>query len=143
MPAVGQGIVAEFFCAAVMAGHPFKANVARYASGAELVQRLAGNRVALALASLRPAALSEVRKLRLALRPGEPAFSLTAENVRSGDYPLALPLQMVFPLKEAARLRPLLTFLLSDEFSAVPVRADLTVLSAAARAQLVQAFAKN
>jgi phosphate transport system substrate-binding protein len=143
LPAEGQGIAAEFFRAEVLEGRPFKSNVTRYASRAELAQRLAGNRAALVLASARPAALSDVRQLRIAARPGEPAFSPTPENVRSADYPLALPLQIVFRREAAPRLHPLLVYLLSNEFSAVLARAELTTVSPAARAQFVQALPKN
>jgi phosphate transport system substrate-binding protein len=52
-----------------------------------------------------------VRLVRVAVRAGEPAFSPTPENLSSGDYPLALPLQIVFRREATARLRPLLKFL--------------------------------
>jgi hypothetical protein len=39
VPAVGQGIVAEFFRATVLVDRPFKSTVARYGTDAELAQR--------------------------------------------------------------------------------------------------------
>jgi phosphate transport system substrate-binding protein len=135
LPAAGQGIAVEFFRTAVLGERPFKSTVERYATPGELARRLAGDRRGLALAAVRPPAAPGIKLVRLAARAGEPAYSPTPENVHSGDYPLALPLRMVFRRAAARRLQPLLQFLLSNEFVPVLERAQVVPLAPAARRQ--------
>jgi len=143
VPAVGQGIAVEFFRQSILKDRPFKSTVARYATPAELVTRLTGDRRALALAPVRPPDSPGLRIVRVAARAGEPAFSPTGENLHSGDYPLALPLRIVFRRESAMALRPLLRFLFGDEFAPVLERAGVVPLAAAARRQQTAAFEKN
>ena len=65
------------------------------------------------------------------------------ENAYSGDYPLALPLRIVFRRESAAALRPLLRFLFSDGFTPVLERASLVPLATTARRQQTAALEKN
>lgn len=143
VPAVGQGIAVEFFRQAVLKDLPFKSTVGRYATPAELVTRLTGDHRAMALAPVRPVDSPGLKVVRVAARVGEPAFSPTPENLHSGDYPLALPLRIVFRRESAPTLRPLLRFLLGDEFTPVLERAGVVPLPATARRQQVAALEKN
>ena len=143
IPVVGQGIAAEFFRQNVLKGRPFKSTVGRYASSAELVLRLTGDRRAMALAPVRPAEAASLRLVPVALRADEPAFSPTPENLHSGDYPLGLPLRIVVRSASAQSLRPLLRFLLSDDFAAVLEHAEVVPLAPAARRQQLSLLEKR
>ena len=142
VPAVGQGIAVEFFRQTILGDRRFKSTIERYATPAELVLRLTGDRRGLALAPVRPSDAAGLKIVRLAVRAGEPAFSPTAENLHSGDYPLALPLRMVFRRESARTLRPLLQFLLGDAFVPVLEQAGVIPLAPAARRQQATALEK-
>jgi phosphate transport system substrate-binding protein len=142
IPAVGQGIAVEFFRHAVLKDRPFNATVSRYGTVAELKLRLTGERQGLALAAMRPPNLPGLKIVRVAAKANDPAYSPTPENVHSGDYPLALPLRIVFRREAAARLRPLLRFLLSDELAPVLEQAQVIPLAPAARQRQLVALEK-
>jgi len=134
-PAAGAGPTAEFFRAVVLHGGSFKSNVGRYDSLAELAPRLSGDSRAIALAA---APLPEARAGKIvpvSLRAGEPAYLPTPENLHSGDYPLRLPLQVVFRRESRRTVQPLLRFLFSDEAAPLLDQAGLVPLPAAARHQ--------
>ena len=142
VPAVGQGIMAEFFRQTVLQERPFRSTVVRYAAPADLAFRLAGDRQALALAPARPPNAPGLKIVPVAARTGEPAYSPTPENLRSGDYPLGLPLRIVFRRESAQALRPLLRFLFSDDFAALLEPAGVIPLAPAARQQQLLAIEK-
>lgn len=142
VPAVGQGIAVEFFRQAVLQNGPFNPTVARYATPTELTLRLAGERRALAIAPGRWPNTPGIKIVRVAVRANEPAFSPTPENLHSGDYPLALPLRIVFRHERGRALRPLLRFLFSNEFAPMLERAQVVPLAPAARQQQVVALEK-
>lgn len=142
VPAVGQGIAVDFFRQTVLQDRPFKSTVGRYATPAELALRLTGERRVLALAAGRGSNAPGGKVVRVAVRAGEPAFSPTPENLHSGDYPLALPLRVVFRRERARALRPVLRFLFSEEFAPVLEQAQIVPLAPAARQQQLAALEK-
>jgi phosphate transport system substrate-binding protein len=142
LPAVGQGITAEFFRRTVLQERPFRSPVVRDASPAEMVLKLAGDRRALALAPARPPNTPGIKVVPVAARANDPAYFPTPENLHSGDYPLSLPLRVVFRRESTPALRPLLRFLFSDEFAPLLERAGLIPLAPAARQQHSLAFEK-
>ncbi len=142
VPAVGLGIGVEFFRQIVLGNRPFQTTVARYATPAELVLRFAGDHRAMALAPVRPPNGVDLKIVPVAASAKEPAFSPTPENLHSGDYPLALPLRIVFRRDMTQTLRPLLRFLFSDELVLILEQAQLIPLAPAARRQQRSAFEK-
>ncbi len=132
-PAAGFGLTAAYFRRAGLRDQPFRSQVGRYASAADLVQRLAGDSRALAIASALPPGATEFKVVPVAAQAGDPAFSPTAANLQSGDYPLGLPLVIVFRRESAERLWPVLRFLLSDEAAALLERAELVPAPSAQR----------
>lgn len=142
-PMAGAGMTAEFFRHAVLGGHPLKSQVIRYASPADLVDRLTADRRVMALAGNRPKNSPEVKVLNLAVRTGEPAFPPTPDNIVSGDYPLRLPLRLVYRRDAESGLSGLLAWLWSDEVAEIFGRADLVPLPASARQQQAQMLEKN
>jgi hypothetical protein len=141
LPVAGQGITADYFRQTVLGDRSFKSSVVRYATFAELMPGLTGERRGLALAAV-PPPMPGAKIVRVALRAREPAFSPTPENLYSGDYPLALPLRVVFRRGSGATVRPWLRFMFSDEFARVLEQARLVPLAPAARQRQLAVLAK-
>ena len=141
-PAVGRGIAVEFFRHVVLHDRVFKSTVTRYATPSELAVRLAADGRIIAIAPMRPNGNAAAKVVPVALRANEPAFTPTPENLHSGDYPLRLPLRIVFRRESAAALRPLLRFLFSDGLAAKLGVADVVPLASAARRQQILAVEK-
>ena len=143
VPAVGVGLAADFFRHTVLHDRAFKATVARFDTSADLMARLAGDSRIIALAPAPPRGMPSARVVALAARAGDPAFLPTPENLHSGDYPLRLPLWLVFRREWTPTLRPLLRFLFSDEAASLFDGAGLAPLPSAARRQQLLALEKN
>lgn len=141
-PVAGFGIVSDFFRHAVLRDRNFKANVVRYESAADLPVLFAGDSRAIVLASAPPSKPGVAKLVPVALRPDEPAFLPTPENLRSGDYPLRLPLCIAFRRESALPLLPLVRYLFSDELVIQLERAQVVPLPVAARRQQVAALEK-
>jgi phosphate transport system substrate-binding protein len=141
VPAVGRGIAVEFFRHVVLHDRAFKSTVGRYATLAELPNRLQADGRAIALAAVRPVD-SALRAVPVALRAGEPAFSPTPENVHSGDYPLRLAVRLVCRHDARPGLAPLLRHFFSDAIAARLELAELQPLLASARRQQALALEK-
>ena len=62
-----------------------------------------------------PADNPELKVLLLTRDTGGVAFGPTPENVHTGDYPVRLPLYLVFQRAEAPNLSRVLKFLLSED----------------------------
>jgi phosphate transport system substrate-binding protein len=113
-----EALSVDFFAHAALRVPRLKSSVARYQDLASLKSRLAAEEGGLAVLPYAPPAGSGLRALLVAKGEGEPAFSPTLENVHSGDYPLRLPVYVVYRAESAAKLGSLLAFLWSDEAAA-------------------------
>lgn len=142
-PAARIWLTSESFRHAVLGHGALKSQVGRYDSAADLLRRLAGDSRAIALAPSLPPGATGLRLLPVALRSGDPAFSPTPENLHSGDYPLRLPLSIVFRREATAKLLPVLRWLLSDAAAATLERAELVPVPASLRRQQVLALEKK
>ena len=142
-PIAGAGIATEYFRQVVLHGRDFKSNVGRYDSPVDLALRLAGDSRAIALASSAPSKPGVAKIVPVATRAGEPSYLPTPENLHSGDYPLRLPLRVVFRRESSAALRPLWRFLFSDELALLLESADVVSLPAAARQQQMLALERR
>lgn len=89
---------------------------------------------------LLPAAPVDLKVLALAAGPGEVAFGPTPENVHAGDYPLRVPVRLVFPRATASEHLALLRFLLGDEVAAANRSDGLVPVPRAVRQQLALAL---
>lgn len=138
-PEEGSGMTTGFFRQRVLRGRACAGE--RYDSQEALARRLSGEARVLALAPAAPRQPG-VTVLAVAARAGEPAFLPTLENLHSGDYPLRVPVHVVYRRDIGRELRPLLRFLAGDA-AADWERAGLSPLPAAVRAQHVRAFEKE
>ncbi|TVR52477.1 MAG: hypothetical protein EA425_04740 [Puniceicoccaceae bacterium] len=119
-----------------LAGRPgseLRAVVVVHQSPASLHQRLSGDPSAIGLLPKAPPEAAGQKVLAVSERPGDIAFGPTLENIHAGDYPLRMPFVLVFRNQDAAELRPLLSFLLSDAGAAAIEAAGLHPLPPAAR----------
>jgi phosphate transport system substrate-binding protein len=118
------GLSHDLFSHLVLRGAGFKSSVRRHEKLETLLEALASNGGGLAILPRAPAAVADLRVLSVAKAEGEPAFGPTAQNVHAGDYPLRLPLWIVYRDADVAKLRALLNFLANDEVARALEAAD-------------------
>jgi phosphate transport system substrate-binding protein len=123
----------EYFRQAVLDGGPLRSGVRRYADAQALAAEFAGEGRVLAVAAAIPARGAGGKVLRVAAGSRSTASTPTPEHFHSGDYPLRLPLQLVFKPERRTVLAPVLEFLLSDEAARLLTGVDLVPLPAAVR----------
>ncbi len=133
-PEDGHDLALELFRRTVLHDRELQPRVARYRDTAALRDRFRGVSRVLALASAVPPDAA-VKAVPIAIDAREPAFLPTPENVHSGDYPLRLPVRLVFRREAVATLRPLLRFLAGDAAATHFERAGAMPLPASLRAQ--------
>ncbi len=131
------GLALPLFQRLVLHDAALKASVEHCASPEQLLARLraTGNSIGLAPA-LPAAAMPGLRILPVAESPQDAAHAPTAEALHGGRYSLRLPLLAVFRRADAARLLPLLKFLLGAEGVTALGRAGVVPLSEAERNRL-------
>ncbi len=116
----------------------YKTTVVTVEDAATLYGRLAGlDEGGLALVSTPPAANLPLKVLLVAKGDRDVAYGPTAENLHSGDYPLRLPVQMVFRKSDAKRLNGVMRMLLADETAPALLKAGIIPLPVQARNQVV------
>ncbi|MEY2882188.1 MAG: hypothetical protein RLZZ15_4568 [Verrucomicrobiota bacterium] len=143
VPAVGTSLITEYFRHRVLKDRAFKSNLGRYGTPEELSIRLAGASRAIAIATAVPPTALRVKILPVAVRVGEPAFLPTPENLVSGDYPLRLPVRVLFRADAPPSVTALVRFLLGEETARALAAAELVPLPPAARRQLAAAIEKS
>lgn len=138
MVARGTGLSADLMRNTVLVTPEFKATVVRFDKLDELYARMATEEGGLAVVAVPPPAKDERFKVLLISKNArEVAYGPTPENLHTGDYPLRLPVQLVFRKTDAKRLNFLLRHLLSDETTGVFLRDGVITLPVQARNQLV------
>ena len=131
------GLALPLFRHVVLRDGELRAGIELCASHDELLARLRASDNGIGLTVAFPAAVAaKVRVLALADPERGTVVVPTAETLHDGSYPLRLPLVAVYRRADAARLLPLLKFLLGGEGAAALERAGLVPLPAAERARL-------
>lgn len=114
-----------------------KSSVMRHHDFAILKGRLSAEEGGLAVLPYLPPTGVGLRALLVAKGEGEPAYGPTPENIHTGDYPLRLPVYVVYRSESAAKLRPLLAFFWSEEAArSLAKNPALTPVPASGRPQL-------
>ncbi len=111
----GDELSVDLFARTALRVPKLKSSVLRYDDFATLKARLSAEEGGLAILSYVPPVGGGLRALSVAKGDGDPAFGPTAENIHTGDYPLRLPVYVVYRGENAARLGSLLMYLWSDE----------------------------
>lgn len=109
-----DGVSIDIFSHAALRVPRLKSAVMRHTEFVALKERLATEAGGLAILSDVPPAGSGLRTLLIAKAEGDPAYGPTPENIHTGDYPLRLPIYVVYRVESTGKLKALLAFLWSD-----------------------------
>jgi phosphate transport system substrate-binding protein len=104
---------------------------------AESLTRIRGDEGGIAVLPLLPGGQTRLKTLLVARGQQDVAFGPTPDNIHSGDYPIRLPVYLVFRKDAAKRLQTTLRYLLSED--AVPLweKAQLVPLPIQVRNQQI------
>ncbi len=134
--AQGQSIAVDLFTHEVLRNPRLRGGVAYLNSVDELLAMVDESTAAIALLPRTPPPGSPVQTVALARDDGDIAFGPSAENVHNGDYPIRLPVYLVFPADAGDRVRELLLFLTGDEVAEIVRESGLMPLPGSARNRL-------
>ena len=132
-----SGLALDLFRYGVLKTPELKPTIALLDTPQEAYERLRGEEGGIAILASPPAPGLKLKVLLLAKGAGDVAYPPTAENLHSGDYPLRLPVHLVFRKGEAGRLGVLIRHLLADETAPTLQAVGVTPLPVQARNQLV------
>ena len=113
------GLTYDLFRYTVLAAPTLRPTVGVQSSMAESMKRILGEEGGVAVLPLLPANQSRLKVLLVAKGGADVAFGPTADNLYSGDYPVRLPVYLVFRKDAAKRLQTTVRYLLSED--AVPL----------------------
>jgi phosphate transport system substrate-binding protein len=133
----GGGLSYDLFRYTVLRSPNLKPLVARQDSDKATLKRILGDEGGIAIMAMLPEKQSGLKALAVARKTNDVAFGPTSENVQSGDYPIRLPVYLVFKKSSAKHIQLVLRYLLSEE--AVPLwkKAGLVPLPVQARNQQI------
>lgn len=131
------GLAADLLRHEVLRSPALKPTVKVHDSVGAALAAISANEGGLAVVRPPEALPPGLKVLRVARNAPEVAFGPTPENLYSGDYPLRLPVQLVFKRSEAPRLQRLLRFLLSDDLVPVLQESGLVPLPRSVRTQQI------
>ncbi|MDR1280979.1 MAG: substrate-binding domain-containing protein [Opitutaceae bacterium] len=135
-----SSLTSELALATASAGgdHALKSTVTVVDTAAAALARLVGDESGIAILPLASQATTPAIKVLLVSRSREDtAYAPTPENLQSGTYPFRLPVQFVFRKEDAARLRPVLRELLSEDAEKMWTAAGFVPLPVSVRNELV------
>lgn len=131
------GLSLDLFRHTVLQKPDLKPTIALLDSAEEAYSRLLGEEGGIAILPFAPPAGKKLKVLLLAKSAGDVAYPPTAENLHTGDYPLRLPVHIVFRKGEAGKLSRVIRQILADETAPALQAVGVTPLPVQARNQLV------
>lgn len=131
------GLATDIFRFNVLDMRELKPTVTVLPDAAKAYQRLRGEEGGIAIMATPPPANTGLKVLLIAKRSTDVAYGPTSENLHTGDYPIRLPVHLVFRKGEAGKLGLLIRHLLSDAAQPAMERVGLVPLPVQARNQLV------
>lgn len=131
------GLAIDLFRFGVLQTPELKDTVTIYDEPRRALQRIGGEEGGIALLSSPPPEGSRLKVLLLAKGERDVAYGPTPENLHTGDYPLRLPVHLVFRRADAKRLNFVIRHLLADETAPALLRAGVVPLPVQARNQLI------
>jgi phosphate transport system substrate-binding protein len=141
MSGSGGGLSYDLFRYDVLLSPGLRPTIRIDEDGAAALKRVAVPEGGLTIVPSLPAGQAGLRVVPVARGMRDVAFLPTPENVNTGDYPIRLPLYVVFRADAKPRLLPLLRYLYSNEAVALWQGAQLVPLPPQVRSQQVQEFA--
>lgn len=136
------GLTLDFFVHAVLLSRPLQSGLPERATLGAVLEHVATDRGSVALVPVVPAAASGTRALLVTPVAGEVAFGPSAENMATGDYPLRLPLELVFRSGTERSVAPLVNFFAMDAGVQAVEASQLVPLPAGLRARLTAEFGR-
>lgn len=134
-----RSLALDLFAQSVLAGRALRPNLSQLDAVDALCDGLEVDPAGIAVAPLLPSNRRSVRALLVARVGGEVAFGPSPENIASGDYPLRLPVLLVFRPERTREVAPLLRFFGSDAGAAAVEASLLVAPPPGARAALAAA----
>ena len=131
------GLAEPIFRREVLKDGALKAEIPRFHDNAEALQVARAEEGALALLTRLPEDESKLKALLVHATVEQVAFGPTPENLHAGDYPLRLPVRLVFERKRTAALLPLLRLWHSEEMATSLASAGVVPLPTSVRNQQV------
>lgn len=130
----------DLFRHTVLQSRPLRRGLVE-ADGIETIRRrLQQDTQGIALLHRVPADLSGMKILDVARGDADIAYGPSANAIASNDYPLRLPLYLVFPEAEGAKLKDLLRFIASEEAAEALAETGLVALPGSQRQRLYFEF---
>ena len=130
---VGSSIAVDLLRHEVLRTPRLRGTVAFHRTPAEVIAAVEDSVAAMGLLPQSPPPGSPVRVLALSQEEGGIAFGPSGENVHSGDYPIRLPIYLVFSPESREPLRDLLLFLTRERVAEAIEEAGLLPLPSSAR----------
>ena len=131
------GLSLDIFRYGVLSKPELKSTVLLFDTAAEAEGRVSSDEGGIVLLPTAPAANGKLKVLLLSKTVRDVAYGPTSENLHSGDYPLRLPVQVVFRKGDAKRIGYLLRHLLADETMPTLNAANIIPLPTQARNQVI------
>jgi len=137
IPGGAGGITYDLFRYTVLKAPTLKPTVGVQASLAATLTRIRGDEGGIAVLPLMPENQPRLKTLLVAKGAQDVAFGPTSENLHSGDYPIRLPVYLVFRKDAAKRLQPVLKYFLSEDAVRLWEGAQLVPVPIQARNQMI------
>ncbi len=131
--AAGSSIAVDLFRHQVLRTPRLRASVTYHRTSNEVIGALAESTATIGLLPQAPPPGRPVRVLALAREDGGIAFGPSRENVHTGDYPIRLPVYLVFSPENREALRDLLLYLTRERVAEAIEASGLVPLPASAR----------
>lgn len=131
------GLATDIFRSNVLGMRELKPTVTVLPDAGKAYDRLRGEEGGIAIMPTPPPANTGLKVLLIAKRAKDVAYGPTPENLHTGDYPMRLPVYLVFRKGEASKLGLVIRHLLSDATQPAMERVGLVPLPVQARNQLV------
>ena len=132
-----DGLSLDLFRYNVMTKPELKSTVIYFDGVQELYARLRSEEGGLAIVATPPENMAGLKVLLVAKNEHDVAYGPTSENLNSGDYPLRLPVYLVFRKGDAKRLNFTIRHLLADESAPLLLQAGVVPMPVQARNQIV------
>lgn len=140
-PAPVSGLAHDLFRHGVLQNRPLRENLTFHSTSAELIQAVASTPNAIGFVPLASADAAGVRILPIAVKRSGTAYRPEAAALHRGDYPLGLPLRLVFRRSAVEELQPLLQMLLAEEGAALVRAAGFVPLPPEVRREVARELA--
>lgn len=137
IPGPAGGLTYDLFRYTVLTAPSLKPTVGVQGSLTETLTRIRGDEGGMAIMPLLPPNQPRLKTLLVARGAQDVAFGPSQQNIHTGDYPIRLPVYLVFRKDGAKKLQTLLRYLLSED--AVPLweKAQLVPLPLQVRNQQI------